>query len=126
MSLSPAEDLWEHPPIDAFSSERGKREFHRAAKRYLRELADLLDLPGGTYMIRSNPAGPAIAGEVTLHGGWIYAVIGDMATDPGLGILYRLCNGPKDYVGGRNNWWRWQDIGRLQDFAAAIRRIKGE
>ncbi len=49
-----------------------KREFHRLARRQLGLLAKALDLPSGSYDLRSNMAGIAVSGEITLHAERIY------------------------------------------------------
>lgn len=44
-----------------------KRLFHSRARSQLRCLATALGLPPGSYDLRSNPAGIAVSGEITLH-----------------------------------------------------------
>lgn len=81
-----------------------KREFHRLARRQLGLLAKAIDLPSGSYDLRSNMAGIAVSGEVTLHAERIYVQASQPFGGFDSGILIRTCNGRKDYVGGPNNF----------------------
>jgi hypothetical protein len=81
-----------------------KREFHRLARRQLGLLAKALDLPSGSYDLRSNMAGIAVSGEITLHAERIYVQTSQPFGGFDSGILIRTCNGRKDYVGGPNNF----------------------
>lgn len=123
MARTPVQDLMAHPPVSAFEDEKGKPEFHRAAARYLRHLAKLLRLPGDSYAVRSNKAGPAVSGEVVLHGEWIYMYIcGSCVSGPG--ALVRACRGQKDYHGGPNNWLRWDQLKDVDAVATFINRFR--
>jgi hypothetical protein len=44
-----------------------KRRLHTTARTRLRQLATALRLRAGSFHLRSNKAGIAISGEVTLH-----------------------------------------------------------
>jgi hypothetical protein len=81
-----------------------KREFHRLARRQLGLLAKALNLPYGSYNLRSNMAGIAVAGEITLHAEHVYVQVSQPFGGFDSGILIRTCNGRKDYVGGPNNF----------------------
>ncbi len=81
-----------------------KREFHRLARRQLSLLAKVLDLPPGSYDLRSNMAGIAVSGEIALHGEHIYIQASQPFGGFDSGILIGACNGRKDYVGGPNNF----------------------
>lgn len=128
--MTAEEDLRLHPPVSEHTGGAGKREFHQAAARWLRALAKAAGLAAGlaagTYTVRSDKAGPGIAGDVTLHGERIYVQIGDMAADPSIGILWRTCQGRGDFTGGRNRWWPWRAVDRVDEFAAEIRRATAE
>ena len=113
--------LMQFPPVSALTDEAGKKRFHQAAKQYLKALAKELGLPATSYSIRSNPAGPAIAGEVVLHGEWLYVSIGGLAVF-GPGVLFRRCRNRQDYVGGTNQWRRFASLADLVNTAAWIRR----
>lgn len=82
------------------SSAANKDKFHRDARAYLKLLATYLNLPEGSYEIRGNKAGPASLGEVTLHSEDFYMQLGGLLPD----VLYRACNGRKDYTGMRNRF----------------------
>lgn len=81
-----------------------KRAFHRLARRQLGLLAKALDLPSGSFDLRSNLAGIAVSGEITLHGEHIYVQTSQPFGGFDTGILIRICKGRKDYVGGPNNF----------------------
>ena len=95
-------------PEDERGHTFAKLDFHRLGKRVLKAIAAELGLQSGTYDIRSNLAGPACSGEVTLHGEHIYIqfsndCMGDV-------FLYRSCDGRKDYSGRGNNWMQYDDL----------------
>ena len=81
-----------------------KRLFHHHARRQLRLLADALGLAAGTYDLRSNQGGSAVSGEVTLHADHLYVQACQPATGYDSGVMYRTCQGRKEYTGGRNNF----------------------
>jgi hypothetical protein len=81
-----------------------KRLFHSQARRRLLELAAALSLDAGAYDLRSNQGGIAVSGEVTLHSDRLYVQVSQPATRADTGILFRSCEGRRDYVGGRNNF----------------------
>lgn len=96
-----------------------KLEYHRLGKQVLRAIAKELGLQSGTYDIRSNLGGTAVAGEVQLHGEHIFIQFCEPMN--GLEVLYRSCKGRKDYSGGSNNWMRYDD---LLDLPRACERFK--
>jgi len=81
-----------------------KRLFHNHARRQLRELADALGLTPGSFDVRSNQGGIAVSGEITLHAGHLYVQACQPAAGQDSGVLFRTCEGRKDYTGGRNNF----------------------
>ena len=81
-----------------------KRLFHRHARRQLRLLADALGLAPGAYDLRSNRGGIAVSGEITMHSETIYVQACQPATGHDSGVMFRTCQGRKDYTGGRNNF----------------------
>lgn len=107
-----------------------KKEAHRRAKRLLNAFALLVGIPEDKFSVRSNLAGPAVSGEVTLHSdpmnpgaAGIYVQIGQTYpfASGGCSILYRTCRDRADYTGGQN-WWRtgvgaFGSIDRCQEFA---------
>jgi hypothetical protein len=86
-------------------NEKNKAEFKRLALKTLREL-DAMITQGNDSDIRYNAGGIAVSGEATLHGDKIYVQISN--TD--LGVLYRTCEGRKDYAGGLNRWYGWENL----------------
>jgi hypothetical protein len=90
--------------INGYSTEGAARKaaFHKDGKKFLKQLATELALTPGSYDIRSNLGGIAVSGEVTLHAEHIYVQLAETAR-PGAQILYRHCQGRKDYCGGQNN-----------------------
>jgi len=95
-------------------NEEMKCNVHKRTKRCLRLLAEYIGIPSDKYRIRSNLAGCAVSGEVTLHsdpvdpnGSGIYIQIGQMdpfSSETTGSILYRRCKNLTDYTGGGNRW----------------------
>lgn len=77
-----------------------KDEFHRLAKRYLKDIAIGMGLNPDQYDIRSNKGGPAVLGEVILHTDNLYVCLGGSV--PWGTFYYRTCKGRKDHTGGIN------------------------
>ena len=102
-----------------------KRRFHCKARRQLLELAAALDLEPGDYDLRSNQGGIAVSGEVTLHADRLYVQASQPATGSDTGILFRSCEGRRDYTGGRNNFASLDLLHRPAELARLIRRHVG-
>ncbi len=79
-----------------------KKLFHSEARRALLNLAEALGCEKADYNLRSNMAGPAVSGVVTLHSDELY--VQDSCEGHGRGILYRRCRDRSDYLGLRN-WY---------------------
>jgi hypothetical protein len=107
-----------------FGNERAKRSWHATGRSRLRELAKLLDLPIGSYDIRSNMAGVAVSGEVTLHSEDIYVRAGQSVMGDDHGILIRQCRGRKDYTGGNNNFHSLELLNNLPYLAKLVQGIR--
>ena len=75
-----------------------KRAFHREARSALRVAARHLGLEPDQYDLRSNFAGPAVSGEITLHGDEIYVQVSIPCIRPGREVMFRRCKG------GRTTW----------------------
>lgn len=101
-----------------------KEEFHKAYARILRGVAKRMELAPGTYEVRSNKGGPAVLGEVTLHGESIYIQVGgSLCTADAPDLYYRSVKGRKDYTGGVNRWdVSAQDL--VNNEAEAVARFK--
>ena len=117
-------------PISAYTDEgyTKKKAMHSKGRAFLKRLADDLGLAKGAYDIRSNQGGIAVSGEVTLHGERIYVQLAEYySSRGGVSILYRSCNGRKDYGGGRNNSIRMSDVAvNYPAFVAACKRLELE
>jgi hypothetical protein len=91
-----------------------KQAFHRTARARLKALAEVLELPEGSYDLRSNKGGIAVSGEVTLHHERVYiqAAQSAVGTENGaaLGLLVRTCEGRRDYTGGRNHMLHLKEL----------------
>lgn len=85
-----------------------KQEWLSTGRLILRRVAKQLIkcslLSPVNYKITVNPAGQAVLGDVTLHTDWCYVNIGEM------GVMYRSCNGLKDYVGDYNRWLHYDNM----------------
>lgn len=77
-----------------------KRRFHTTARSRLKKLVAELALPPGSFDLRSNRAGIAVSGEITLHHDRTYIQVGQFGLSSGHGILIRTCKGRKDYTSG--------------------------
>jgi hypothetical protein len=105
--------------------EQQKRRFHTTARSRLKKLAAELNLPPGSYDLRSNKAGVAVSGEVTLHHACAYIQVGQFGLSSGHGILIRTCKGRKDYSGGPNHFVALAMLDDIPALAAAVRAITG-
>jgi hypothetical protein len=105
-----------------------KRAFHNNARRQLKQLADALGLPHGSFDLRSNQGGIAVSGEITLHTDHLYVQASQPCTRADTGILFRICEGRKDYVGGPNNFASLDLLnapGELARLIKAVCRVGG-
>ena len=81
-----------------------KNLFHLHAQRQLKALATALGLDADHYDLRSNRAGVAVSGEVTLHADHLYVQVSQSCMGAEAGIPFRSCSGRRDYIGGVNNF----------------------
>jgi hypothetical protein len=79
-----------------------KAAFHRAGVALLRKVAQDLGLKSGEYDVRSNKGGPAVGGEIWLSTDKLNIELPGFKMH-GCDILYRSCEGRKDY--GKGNLW---------------------
>ena len=103
--------------------EQQKRRFHTTARSRLKKLAAELALPPGSFEIRSNRAGIAVSGEITLHHERARIQVGQFGMSSGHGILIRTCKGRKDYTGGPNHFVALTMLDDIPALAAAVRAI---
>jgi hypothetical protein len=104
---------------------KAKRAFHNQARQRLRELATALGLSRDECDLRSNFAGIAVSGEITLHGDHIYLQVFQSVTGHDTGILFRTCEGREDYVGGDNNFASLDLLHRPKELARLIKEKCG-
>jgi hypothetical protein len=99
-----------------------KRLFHTEGRVALRRLAEALGLEEGRFDIRSNKAGPAVSGEITLHGEtlWVQLSLGPFGPDRE--VCFRRVRGRDDHIGDRNHWASVRDLVEPDRFAARICR----
>lgn len=106
-------------------NEQQKGRFHTTARSRLKKLAAELALPPGSFDLRSNRAGIAVSGEVTLHHDHAYIQVSQFGLPSGHGILIRTCKSRKDYSGGPNHFIALTMLDDVPALAAAVRAITG-
>ena len=99
-----------------------KRKWHRLGMFVARQIGNEL-FGRGNFDVRSNKAGPAISGEVTLHSDTLYIQFDAMGCCSQLGFMYRRCYGRKDYTGGMNRWMKYDFL--MENPAAALKLFRG-
>ena len=104
-------------------NETAKASFHATARSRLRLLAEKLQLYRGGFDLRSNKAGIAVSGEITLHADSIYVQVQQSCMGIGMGILVRKCQGRRDYTGGRNHWFPLSLLNDVNELAYHVRTI---
>lgn len=67
---------WAHGLVSRDAEHELKEEFHRRGQAFLRALAKELGFKQGDFEVRSNRAGTAVLGEVSLRASGIYAELG--------------------------------------------------
>jgi hypothetical protein len=108
--------------ISGYGGGPSKSRFHQEAMVIAKVIAKKLGLSPKDFNIRSNKAGPAVCGEVVLHTINVYVQFSQFYCGPDQpGILYRMCNGLRDYSGGMNQYWKWD---KLKDLDAFVSRLK--
>ena len=117
-------------PINAYTEVGAmlKATLHKEGKRFLRDVAKELELEKSEFEIRSNQAGIAVSGEVTLHTDRLYIQIAESGMSQGIQILYRTCSGRKDYSGGQNRFISavrfYEERGLLADWLRTISQMQ--
>lgn len=81
-----------------------KTAMHKDGKAFLKKLALVLGLSPQQFDLRSNVAGIAVSGEVTLHADHLYVQLGSSFNGRGLQLLYRSCKSRKDSRGDTNHF----------------------
>lgn len=105
-------------------NETNKKRFEREARKLLRDVVRLLELPKGSYDLRHNKAGIACSGDYTLHTDQVYVQIN---LDSLPAVLVRTCKSRKDYTGGRNQWYSFDDLRKHKapGLASFIKQVIG-
>ena len=97
-----------------------KETFHRTARARFRKLANLMGWQESSFDLRSNRAGFAVSGEITLHHDRVYIQVSQPCTGHDTGSLIRRCNGRKHYTGERNHF---ASLSLLDDLPALASRV---
>ena len=100
-----------------------KNLFHSTARSRLKRLAAELGLAVDSFDLRSNKAGVAVSGEVTLHHDQIYIQVGQSCMGRGIGVLIRTSRGRRDFTGGINNFVPLALLDDVPALAERVRRI---
>jgi hypothetical protein len=100
-----------------------KIAFHKAAQKQLRKLAKALFLDRAQYDLRSNKAGIAVSGEITLHTDAIYIQAAQSCLGGDTGLLIRQCDNRKDYTGRRNHFLPLAMLDDTSALAHYVRRL---
>ena len=120
MSRTLPADLFDFRKRVSYDPE-AKRLFHRHARHQLLALAATLGFGEDQFDLRSNEAGIAVSGEITLHADQLYVQVSQPATRADTGILFRSCRDRRDYVGGVNNFASLDLLHRPDELACRIR-----
>ena len=102
--------------------EAAKRAFHAEGRTAMRRLAEALGLEAESYSVRSNKAGPAVSGEITLHGDEVYVQLSLGGLGQDREVLYRRVSGRADYCGQRNHFASITALLAPDRFAQQLRR----
>ena len=85
-----------------------KETLHHSGRKFLRSVADALELKPDSFELRSNKGIEGGMGEVILHSDHIYIQV--HASDDGPGVLHRTCKGREDFAGGQNRYVRVSEL----------------
>ncbi len=99
-----------------------KRAFHSEGRTAMRRLAEALQLAKAGFEVRSQRAGPACSGEITLHGEEVWVQLSLGALGPDRELMYRRVRGRDDHIGGRNRFASIRDLLSPDRFAGRLRR----
>ena len=111
-------------PFDGYTDNgKTKKEYARLGRKVARRLAEAIDQSGAN--VRWNKAGPAVAGDVTMHGNRIavYFTGGPMFTGEHAQFLYRRVEGKHDHTGGGNRWLPYTSLEGLADNPGACKAV---
>ena len=97
-----------------------KNAFHRLGKKTLLAVAKSMGLKRGEFDLRNNKGGIAVSGEVTLHTDKAYIQLSQPCYGKDNEVLYRTCEGRKDYTGGMNNFSSVAELEDVDMFTARV------
>ena len=104
-----------------------KRAFHGQAIMRLNHLAfGHLGFSPGDFDLRSNLAGDAVSGEVTLHHERVYVQVSQPSGGGDRGLLIRKCAGRGDFIGGPNHMADLAALDDLPRLAGIVRRAMNQ
>lgn len=112
--------------IHAYNDEAAanKALFHRHGKALLKRVAHDLGYQPGSYDLDSNMAGIAVSGEITLHTDDLYVQFSSPSYCEEYQILYRRCEGRRDYRGLRNHFLPFQALDDYPQFIASLQAVR--
>ncbi|WP_088183849.1 hypothetical protein [Sphingobium sp. Z007] len=99
-----------------------KRAFHSEGRTAMRRLAEALQLAEAGFEVRSQKAGPACSGDITLHGEEVWVQLSLGALGPDRELMYRRVRGRDDHIGDRNRFASIRDLLSPDRFAGRLRR----
>jgi hypothetical protein len=102
-----------------------KKAFHSEARKALSRLAEALGFERSEFDIRSSPGGIAVSGEIILHCDELYVTVSCGGFSQNGEIMYRRCNGRRDYSGMRNHYAGIRELTNAGVFAARLCRDLG-
>lgn len=100
-----------------------KTKWLSIGRSLMKQLAKALNLPAGSFEVRVNKAGPAVSGDIHLHGEWIYVAL-EQGFNANEHFMWRYCDGQHDYTGRANQWARWEDLLDLPALAARMQQYR--
>jgi hypothetical protein len=112
--------------IHAYSDEAAanKALFHRYGKALLKRIAHDLGYIPSSYDLNSNLAGIAVSGEITLHTDDLYVQFSAPSYCEDYQILYRRCQGRRDYRGLCNHFFRFRALTEYGQVIAALQALR--
>lgn len=85
-----------------------KETLHHSGRKFLKSVADALNLKPDSFELRSNKCTRGGMGEVILHSDHLYIQV--HASDDGLGVMHRTCKGRDDFAGGQNRYVKVREL----------------
>jgi hypothetical protein len=99
-----------------------KNEWLAAGRSFL---ADVRARLGGDGEVRVCRGGPAVPGEIVLHTDKLYIILCAGPLGPASGLMYRTCQGRKDYTGGPNRYYSYRALADDPDgFVGVLRALQ--